>query len=526
MKEEKKKNPKSLFGEVLLEYGIINQEQLKKALTRQVQTGGQIGSILEEMGYLDEDSLLSFLSKQFNVSSLNLFKTQIASNVLKLVPFEKVKAFKVLPIREAGGKMTLAMVNPNDLNAMQDVEFALGRKIEPIVVPFYQMEEAIAYFTEEGYGDKIFDGEMLRERIVAVKSKIPTIYSMLKLVLDYKATDLHITAGVPPSIRIDSEIKRLSMPAVTPEQTREFAYDVLTKEQREVFERDREIDFAISLPDAGRFRVNMYKQRSSLSIAARLIIENVPSIKELAVPEWIKDYALKNQGLILITGPSGHGKTTTMSALVDVINSTRKCNIVTIEDPIEYLHKHKKCNVNQREVGVDTESFAMGLKHVFRQDPDVIIIGEMRDAESIAIALTAAETGHLVISTLHSQNATTAVDRIIDVFQEHQQHQVRLQFADSFLLVFAQRLVPKKSGKGRILAFEKMVNSYRVRNLIREGKTHNIRSFMQVVADDLSSIDQSLAKHCRDGEITFEEGLKYADNASYYKDLTKVVSQS
>jgi twitching motility protein PilT len=525
MKEEKKKNPKSLFGEVLLEYGIINQEQLKKALNRQIQAGGHIGSILEEMGFLDENSLLSFLSKQFNISSLSLFKTQIASSVLKLLPFEKVKAFKVLPIREASGKMTLAMVNPNDLNAIQDVEFAVGRRLEPVVVPFYQMEEAIAYFTEEGYGGKTFDGEMLREKVVAVKSKIPTVHSLLKLVLDYKATDLHITAGVPPSIRVDNEIKRLSMPAVTPEQIREFAYDVLTREQREAFEKDKEIDFAISLPDAGRFRVNMYKQRGSLSLAARFIIENIPSIKELVVPEWIRDYALKNQGFILITGPTGHGKTTTMSALVDIINSTRKCNIVTLEDPIEYLHKHKKCNVNQREIGVDTDSFAIGLKHVFRQDPDVIIIGEMRDTESIAIALTAAETGHLVISTLHAQNATTAVDRIIDVFPEHQQHQVRMQFADSFLLVFAQRLVPKKSGEGRILAYEKMANSYRVRNLIREGKTHNIRSFMQIASDDLSSLDQSLAKHFINGVITFEEGLKYADNAAYFKDLTKIVSQ-
>jgi twitching motility protein PilT len=266
----------------------------------------------------------------------------------------------------------------------------------------------------------------------------------------------------------------------------------------------------------------MYQQRHSVSFAARIIIEVIPSIKELLLPEWITDFALKVQGFILIAGPTGHGKTTTMAALIDIINSKRKCNIVSLEDPIEYLHTHKKSNINQREIGIDTESFAIGLKHVFRQDPDVIVIGEMRDPESIAIALTAAETGHLVISTLHTQNSTTAVDRIIDVFPEHQQHQVRMQFADSFLLVFAQRLLAKKEGGGRVLAYEKIANSFRVRSLIREGKTYGIRSLMQVVAEDMTSIDQSLATLCLNGEITLEEGLKFADNPSYYQDLVKM----
>jgi twitching motility protein PilT len=522
MRESKKKSQKLLLGEVFLEYGIITQDQLRKALDRQAQVGGHIGSILEEMGYLDGDSLLSFLSKQLNTPSMNLFKTKIASNVLNFLPFEKVKAFKVVPIKEVNTLVTLAMVNPNDISAIQDVEFALGRQVEPVVVPFYQMEEVIAYFTVEGYGNKTFDGEVLRAKTAIVKSKAPTVYSLLKLVLDFKGTDLLITAGVPPSVRVDSDLKRLSMSAVTPEQMSEYTEEILTKEQQEIFEREKELDFAISVPDTGRFRMNMYRQRNSISLAARFIVEDIPSLKQLVLPEWIKDYALKKQGFILIAGPTGHGKTTTMSALVDVINSNRKCNIVTLEDPIEYLHRHKKSNVNQREVGVDTESFAVGLKHVFRQDPDVIIIGEMRDPESIAIALTAAETGHLVISTLHTLNATTAIDRIIDIFPGHQQHQVRLQFADSFLLVFAQRLVPKKIGKGRILAYEKMANSFRVRNLIREGKTPGIRSLMQVVAEDIASIDQSLAKLCLQGEISLEDGLKFADNPPYYQDLVKL----
>ncbi len=522
MANAEKKKSKLRFGEILLESGVITQEQLKKALRRQIQVGGYIGSILEEMGYLDEDSLLNFLSKQLSTSSLSLFETKIEPDMLNLLPFNKVKTFMVLPVKEDGGKVTLAMTNPNDIEAIQDIEFALGRGIEPVVVPFFQMERALAFFEKKGYGNRLFEGELLRKRISTLETRLPSIVTLLRFVLDYKATDLHLSAGVPPSVRIDNEMKRLSLPAMTPEQLKEIAYEALTEDQQKIFERYKEIDFAISIPDVGRFRVNIYKQRTSVSLAARVIIEDIPSLKELLIPEWLADFVLKPHGFILIVGPTGHGKTTTMAALINIINSNRKCNIVTLEDPIEYLHKHKKSNVNQREIGVDTDSFAMGLKHVFRQDPDVIVIGEMRDPESIAIALTAAETGHMVISTLHTQNTTTAVDRIIDVFPEHQQQQVRLQFADSFLLVFAQRLVPKKTGQGRVLAYEKMATSYRIRNLIREGKGHGIRSLMQVSAEDITAIDFSLARLYLDGKIKFEDGLKFADNPAYYQELTQL----
>ncbi len=526
MNQKERKAEKPRFGELLLEYGIINDRQLNDALRRQSQVGGYIGSILEEMGFLDENSLSGFLSKQFNVPSVNLFETTIDPDVLKRIPFEKAREFKVLPVKTIGDKkIVLAMVNPHNMAVIEELEFAFGMIIDPVVVPSYQMEKAIKNFAKEGYGDKPFEGEKLRARVALTESKVPTIYSLLKLVIENNASDLHVTAGVPPSLRIDNEIKRLSMPAITPELMKAFANSILTTEQRETFERNKEIDFALSLKGAGRFRVNIYKQRNSISMAARYVIEEIPSPEDLGIPKWMSDYALKAQGFILITGPSGHGKTTTMTSLIEIINSNRKCNIVTLEDPIEFLHKHKKSNINQREVGIDTESFAQGLKHIFRQDPDVIVIGEIRDPESVAIGLTAAETGHLVISTLHSLNATTAVDRIIDLFPGYQQYQVRMQFAEVFLLVFAQRLVPKKGGEGRVLAYEKMANTFRVRNLIREGKTHNIRSFMQIASDDVISIDQSLAKLCAEGKISLEDGLKFADNPSYYEEMVEVGSK-
>ncbi len=412
------------------------------------------------------------------------------------------------------------MINPNDMNAIQEVEFSLGRRVEPSVVPFYQMEKALHYFEEEGYGNRIFDGEQLKEESTAVETGAQSIYALLKLLMEHKATELHLTVGIPPSIRIDNEIRRLPLPNVTSEQMMEFALSLLTKEQREVFARDKVIDFAVSIPESGRFRMNIYRQRSSISISAKSVMENIPSLEDVGLPDWISDYALKNQGLILIVGQAGHGKTTTLAALVDIINTQRRCNIVTLEDPIEYLHRHKKSNVNQREIGVDTDSFATGLKHIFRQNPDVIVIGEMSAPESIEVALRAAETGHLVIGTLYSPNTTTAIDKIINVFPEYKQHQIKMQFADVFLLVFAQRLVPRKSG-GRILAYEKLVHSFRVRNHIRESKVFNMRSLMQIAFADITPMDQSLARLYVTGEISYEDGLKFSDNPAYYQELIK-----
>ena len=331
-----------------------------------------------------------------------------------------------------------------------------------------------------------------------------------------------LTAGVPPSRKINNDIKRAAMDALTPLDCERYAKELMSeKDWEEVFIPKGDHDFAVTYPEIGRFRVNVYRQRNSVSITLRHIVEILPSVKELNLPDWIQEFALKPQGLILISGPAGHGKTTTLAAMVDIINTHRKCNIVTLEDPIEYLHKHKNSNVNQREVGLDTESFYEGLRHIFRQDPDVIVVGELRDVESFAIALQAADTGHLVLSTVHANTATSTIERIINIFPPHQQNQVRTQIADSLLLVFSQRLIPLKEGEGRILAHEKLINSHRIKNFIREGKTHQIRSQMQSGTEVFASIDVSLADLFRSGLITFEEGLIYAEDEQFYRDITK-----
>jgi twitching motility protein PilT len=339
--------------------------------------------------------------------------------------------------------------------------------------------------------------------------------------LDFKASDLHLVAGAPPSMRVDGELKRLSMPAVNSAQMKDFISEIVAKEKMEEFERKKELDFVLSLSDTGRFRMNVYKQRNSISLSAGLIYDSIPSIEHLNLPDWIVDYALKPEGLILISGVAGQGKTTTASALVNVINTQRRCNIVTLEDPIKYLHRHNKSNVNQREIGIDTESFAAGLRHVMRQDPDVIMIGDLRDPESIAIALNAAETGHLVIGTIHSLNTVTAIDKILNIFPKHQLPQIRMQLADTLQLLFSQKLIPGKDGEGRIVAYEKLTNSARVENLIKEGNSSNIKSLMQVVSDDMMSMDQCLAKLCFEGKISFDDGLRFADNPTYHKELIK-----
>jgi twitching motility protein PilT len=414
------------------------------------------------------------------------------------------------------------MVNPNNPAVNSDLEFILGRPIQPVVVPSFQMNAILKRIDDKGGNlDKPLKGIELVEKVkrlepAGIGINLKRLFINL---VEENASDLILSAGAPPCIKKNTELLRLPGPQLKPQQLNAFALELMSENHREEFKKFKELDFACSFFDIGRFRINIYRQRNSISITARHIIEIIPSLQELRLPLWLEDFALKAQGLIMITGPAGQGKTTTLAALVDIINTKRKCNIITIEDPIEYLHKHKLSNVNQREVGIDTSSFHEGLKHIFRQAPDVIVIGEMRDPESFSIALQAADTGHLILSTLHANNATSAIDRIIDVCPPAQQQQVRVQLAENFLLILNQRLVPLKDGKGKILAYEKLVSTYRVKNMIREGKTHHIRSMLQQSTDDFVSIDHSLANLCIEGKITQETGLKYCDNTTYFNDL-------
>jgi len=319
------------------------------------------------------------------------------------------------------------------------------------------------------------------------------------------SSDLHLTVGLPPVVRVDGSLAYLSYQPLSPTETQRLVYDILTNDQVQHFESVRELDFSYGVKGVGRFRVNVYKQRGSVGVALRTIPDRIPTFEQLNLPAILRDLTRKHSGLILVTGPTGSGKSTTIACMIDTINSERPVHIMTMEDPIEYLHRHKRGMINQRELNTDTDSFANALRAVLREDPDVIVIGEMRDLETIQAALTMAETGHLVFGTLHTRNAPQTVDRVIDVFPPHQQEQIRVQLSNSLEAVVAQQLLPRIGG-GRIATLEIMVATAAVRNLIREGKSHQLYSAIETGAQyGMQTMDKVLADTHRNGKVTLEE---------------------
>lgn len=516
-----KKRQHNRIGEILLDYGLITQEQLVRALDRQVQSGERLGSVLEGLGYLDSNTLLSILGKQYDRPFVNLYEVKVPPEILELLPFEQVKSHKVLPFNKSDNTLSLAMVDPDDTKVIRNVEAVIGGTVKPHIVPNFQMDRAISAFEENGYGSMTFEGERLREEKVRVEERVPNIQTLLKLVVDFKASELHLSAGAAPGMRINEKFKRLTMPRLSSALMRDFVSDLLTEDQVNEFESRNDLDFVKTLSDTGRFRINIYKQRNSISLSARRMFEEIPSVTDLNLPVLVNDFAFKSRGIILISGTAGQGKATTIASIVDLINSSRSCNIITFEDPLTYLHKHKKSNVNQREIGIDTESVASGLKHVIRQGQDVIVIGDLNDTDSITAALNAAASGCLVIAAINASNSVTALDRILKVFPDNHQPKIRMQLADTLLLLLSQRRVPLKEGDDKIYAYEVLMNSSRISNLIRDGQTANIRQLMQAAAEDMSSMDYSIAKLCLEGKIDFDAGLKLSDNPAYYQEVIR-----
>jgi len=336
------------------------------------------------------------------------------------------------------------------------------------------------------------------------------IPELLGKLLEMQGSDLHLTAGTPPTVRVHGELERLDdYPPLTPRALQGMIYAILPQKMRERFEQELELDMSYSLPGRARFRVNVYMQRDAVGAVFRVIPFEIKGLDDLGLPPVAADLARFPRGFVVVTGPTGSGKSTTLAAMVDVVNRERAGHIMTVEDPIEFLHKHKTCVVNQREIGADTHSFAAALKHVLRQDPDVILVGEMRDLETISTAITAAETGHLVFATLHTQDAPQTIDRIIDVFPPHQQQQTRVQLSTTLQGVITQQLIPTVDGKGRVVAAEVMVATPGIRNLIREGKVHQIYSAMLAGGRfGMQTMDQALAQLVGKGSITLKVALE------------------
>lgn len=359
---------------------------------------------------------------------------------------------------------------------------------------------------------------------------MPQIDELLKRMVEQEASDLHLTVGAYPLVRIHGELEKMnSLGAVSesplqPDQLRKLLYEILTQEQIQEFEEKKELDFAYQASGIGRFRTNIFEQLKGVGAAFRLIPNQIRSLEELGLPKTLAKFTRLNKGLVLVTGPTGSGKSTTLASLIDLINRERKVHIITIEDPVEFVHTNKNSLVNQRQLGSNTLSFSNALRAALREDPDVILIGEMRDLETISLAITAAETGHLVFGTLHTNNASKTIDRIIDAFPSGQQAQIRTQLSESLKGVISQQLLKRADGKGRVVAIEILVGTPAVANLIREGKTYQIPSVIQTGRrEGMQTMDQAIIDLLKMGKITIEEAFdKCVDQETFQKYLGRM----
>ena len=503
---------------LLLYGGVINQDQLNNALCYQKQTGSSIDNVLVDLNLITITTLVDLLSKIYEVPALDLSTLTIPLQSLKLLSLEMMGKYNAIPLEFNDLNVSLAMSNPSDLNIIKEIEFALCRKIKPFAVPSRQITAVLRFLLNKGgHADqplRVRDICDLDTTYTSVGA-FPTHQDLCQALVERGGSDLLMSTGAPASLKINGELIRLPYPVLTGHQMTKYTREIMTTSQWQEFESARELDFSIAVQSVGRFRVNAYIQRGSIALSIRATTNIIPSFETLGLPNWLEEYALRPNGMIIISAPTGHGKTTTLAALINIINTSKKSNIVTIEDPIEYHHKHKLSNVNQREVGVDTLSFYEGLKRVFRQAPDVIVIGEIRDPDSAAIAVQAANSGHLVISTVHATNSTSAVERLIDLFSPIHQNQIRVQLAESLLLVLDQRLVTAKNGNGRILVYEKLINSARISSIIRENKTHQIRNLFKHGSDDFKCLDIMLSSLYSEGKISKDSALLHCESSNY-----------
>ncbi len=435
----------------------------------------------------------------------------------------------VVPYDIRDGRLRAAAVDPYLPGLAQSLELALGSAVDLAQISLDGMNSvAIALFGSQP-AQVFFERQTAQAKaerssqapggdelvsIARLDSSLPTVAELLAVVNEKGASDLHLTAGSKPTIRIDGVLVKIEeAPVLDPVNIRELIYSILTDAQRDRFESARELDASYDIAGLGRFRVNVFRQRGSVGAVMRAIPARIQSLESLGLPKVVENFASIPRGLVLVTGPTGSGKSTTLASIIDVINSTRDCHIMTVEDPIEFLHGHKRALVNQREVGEDTLGFNDALRHVLRQDPDVILVGELRDMETISMALTAAETGHAVFASLHTQDAPQSIDRMIDVFPAHQQSQIRVQLALTLQGVMTQQLLPKAGGKGRVVATEVLVATPAVRNLIREAKVHQIYSAMQAGgAFGMQTMEAALAALVRSRQITPDVASKASSN--------------
>jgi twitching motility protein PilT len=508
-----------VLGEFLVERHVLSRDDLAIATAESRRTGDPLPAVLRRSNLVSEKDLTAAIAETVGLRFVDFTEHPLHPDAAVMIPEAVAREHCAIGVDFEGTKLVVAFTDPGDDRAVTAVGAASGYEVVPAAAGRYEIVNAL---------DSVFGPQRNAPSLEAPVSdpfEEPEgihINELLAMVIEQKGSDLHLTAGSPPVIRVHGELRPVdSIDALNGSEIREMVFAILTQKQREKFENDLELDCSYTLPGRSRFRVNVFLQRDSVGAVLRAIPYEIVDFDLLGLPPSVKMFAELPRGLVLVTGPTGSGKSTTLASLVDIINREKALHIMTVEDPIEFLHSHKRAVVNQREVGEDTHSFAEALRHVLRQDPDVILVGEMRDLDTIQTALTAAETGHLVFATLHTQDAPQSIDRVIDVFPAHQQQQVRVQLASSLQGIVTQQLLRTPDGSGRAVAAEVLVATPAVRNLIREGKIYQIYSSMQAGAKHgMVTMDQHLAQLVKAGRVTMESALERCANED---DLRRLV---
>ena len=516
------------FAAALAEGGKVDEGQVR-GLLRGMSNPIVIAKVLVKEFGLAEEQVVKTLALTSGFRYGTFGEILAAPMVESLASEDVFVRYGVVPFDMVDGRLQIAAVDPDEPGLSSKMASAFGYDIDFVQASLESINSvAIALFgsqVAQEYSEakrlestaQIEASTTSADQLVSMPKldlSLPTVAELLRIVIDRGASDLHLTAGSRPAIRIDGRLVKVEdVPVMDPVNIRELVYSILTDNQRDRFEADRELDASYGIAGLGRFRVNVFRQRGSVGAVMRAIPASLAPLDVLGLPKIVETFASIPRGLVLVTGPTGSGKSTTLASMIDLINSNRDCHIVTVEDPIEFLHSHKIALINQREVGEDTHGFAEALRHVLRQDPDVILVGELRDHETISMALTAAETGHAVYASLHTQDAPQSIDRIIDVFPSFQQSQIRIQLAMSLQGVVTQQLLPKAGGKGRCVAAEVLVATPAVRNLIREAKVHQIYSSMQAGSSfGMQTMESSLAQLVKSRTITPDVAMRSSSN--------------
>jgi twitching motility protein PilT len=512
------------LGELLVGRGVIDNATLQAAASLGRERGLPLSKALVELGAVTEAQIVGAIAAQLGLPFADTSPGAVDPDAAALLPGDVAAELTALPVAFAGNDgLVVALADPHNVAALERVSALTGLRARPALAVRADLLRAITHLTGgDGRDARPAPPADAGPRLLAYEQEETLdLSAVLTDLTRIGGSDLHLTSGLPPTVRVDGELMPLAgYPALTPDELRKTIYGILTQRQRETFENSLELDVSHSVPGLARFRVNVFQQRDAIGSVMRVIPHEIKPLDRLGVPAHVPSFAYLTRGFVLVTGPTGSGKSTTLAALLDLINRERACHIMTVEDPIEFLHQHKRAVVNQRELGSDTHSFAAALKHVLRQDPDVILVGELRDLETIQVALTAAETGHLVFGTLHTQDAPQTIDRIIDVFPPHQQEQIRVMLAGALQGVLCQQLLRTREERGRVAACELMVATPAIRNLIREGKTHQMYSSIQAGKQHgMVAMDQSLSTLVTTGRVTYEAALERCTSVADFNRL-------